>query len=208
MTGQASMRFRRDGVEFELSGSAEDVRKAWTALEALVVAAYAEPARSSANSGTKRLGEGSTGETPGRRPRRKSTRGSTATGEAKPESNLSKLLAARVDEFPEIGDNPTALYAGYAVLRWAKETLGIDGLTATDIQEFLQQNLRIKNSSNAYRVAFANQPRAVDASGDRPAVFRLMRPGEKALDAYLNKVATGATAAEAQAAGDEAEQKA
>lgn len=202
-----SLRFKKGGVELELTGTRDDVMGAWQKLEGAAVEAFAsessrpEPAPSTGSST-----QGS--KTPERKPRKKTTRTRASSGESKREDNLSKLLAAQVDEFPEVGDSPTALYAGYATLRWAKDSLGIDGLTAKEIQTFLQQKLRIKNSPNAYRLAFSGQPRAVDASDDYPAVFRLMRPGETALDVYLKKVAKGASAAEAQAAGDEAEREA
>jgi hypothetical protein len=205
-----SIKFKRNGVEFEMAGSADDVAKAWAALEPTVVASFEAAAsatptrRRSTSSGTGFPSEGGNG---GGRKRTTRKRAMATPAEGR-SGNLSTLLAAQVDDFPEIGETPTALYAAYATLMWASDKLEIDGLTADEIQQFLQQKLRIKNTSNAYRLAFKSQPRAVDASNTRPAVFKLMRPGERALEAYLESVQKGGTAADAEAAAQKAEEEA
>ena len=65
-------------------------------------------------------------------------------------------LAAPMDDFPNLGEEPGARYAGYAVLRWARDQHGIeDGLTANeDLKTFLSRRMLIGFTSDAYRFAF------------------------------------------------------
>jgi len=203
-----SIRFRRDGVEFEMTGTREDVAAAWDALQAPVVAAFTGTRQAAPKKELpgEENGEEDANKTPKRR-RKPGTRKASGGGAAGSE-NLTKLLGSQVHDFPEIGDDPGALYAGYATLQWARDKLGIDGLTAADVRTFLADKLRIKYTSNAYRQAFGTTPKAIDRTGNRPQVFKLMAPGARALKAYIDKVSKGGTVAEAQAAGDEAEREA
>jgi hypothetical protein len=211
----STIRFKRGDVEFELVGSASDVSRAWASLSGVIANAFAEstPPRERGS------GEGDTqGEQTTRKQtaRKKTTRKKTTAraaggtrGQAKDRSKtLQKLLDAKRDTFPDLGSSPTALYAGYATLSWARKELDIDGLTASEIQKFCQQKLRIRNTAAAYRNAFNSVPKAVDASNDYPAVFRLMRPGEEALSTYLEQVAKGVSESDAATAADKVEQEA
>jgi hypothetical protein len=212
--GLHTIRFKRDGVEFEMTGSQEDVEKAWAALEPSVVSAFTE-----AQTGGRRRQQQASEPDPGdqgngngkpkAKPKPKSRRsasGATKSGGER-EEILTKLLDADFDTFPELPNNAKAVYTGLATLRWARDELGIDGLAITEIHRFLSDKLRYGQTSEAYRLAFKSLPRATNATGT-PKIYRLMRPGDDALDAYLKTVAAGGSEKEAEQAGAEAEQKA
>jgi hypothetical protein len=203
-------RFKRDGVEFELTGSQTEVEKAWGALESSVVSAFTE-----AQGGGRRrqqhapdpdASEMGKGRTKTKTKSRRATSG-TAKPAGERDEILKKLLDADFDTFPELPNNATAVYTGFATLRWAKDELDIDGLTITEIHRFLSDKLRYGQTGEAYRYAFKQLPRATNATGS-PKVYRLMRPGGEALDAYLKTVAAGGSEKDAEKAGAEAEQKA
>src|SRR4051794_28648315 len=116
-----SIKFKRNGVEFEMSGSADDVAKAWAALHPTVVASF-EHAASRTPRRENTSESASTTDNGGDGARRRTTRKrGPSTGERATSSNLPMLLAAQVDDFPEIGETPTALYAAYATLKWARD---------------------------------------------------------------------------------------
>jgi hypothetical protein len=206
-----SIKLKRHGIEFELTGSAEVVGEAWAALQPTVVDSFpttASPSRRRRT--TSRKGASTTeSEVSGgdSAPRRRTAKRAAATSDGA-SKNIDALLAAHMEDFPEIGDEPPGLYAAYATLKWASDKLQIDGLTAVEIRQFLRNELGIKNTSNAYRMAFKDQPRAVDASSTYPTVYKLMHPGERALEAYLASVQQRATTAEAEAAAQRAEEEA
>ena len=213
------LRLKRGDVEFEIRGSSENVAAAWLGLREQVESAFAAPKGSQGGSGTTRR-EAPAGpppprardeaedETKKRRPRaRRQPAPSGGPGSGERTEIQTVLATAPKDDFPDIGDESTAFIAGCAVLWWMRERHGVEGLTAFEVHSFTSGRLRLPNGVAAYRKAFARKSRAVDAVG-RPAIFRLMMPGEKALEAYLAKRSEGATPAEAEKAGDEAEKAA
>ena len=205
-----SIRFKRAGVEFEMTAAPADVAKVWESLEQSVVAAFLDedsdeshlPGR--ANNGqapekeekskAKRKGGG----------RKRSTRKSAA--KAGEDEVLKTLLAAPLDNFPELGADPKALYAAYATLSWAEQELNLEGLTASEIQGFLSKKMRLKNTVAAYRNAMKARNKAVDFAGS-PERFRLMAPGKRSLESYLQVMSDGGTVSEAEQAGTKAEKR-
>jgi hypothetical protein len=183
-----TIRFRSGGMEFELISTAEEVAKAREALEPLLLAGL-DVGEVDELGGESPAGDGAT--TRKRTPKRpaKRKRRSTAsevTGDARGEIR-SRLLDAPLEGFPEIGQKPVSMYAAYAVLSWAHSKLGIDGLTAQEIQEFMREKWRLGRSYQAYSKPMNGRLRTgeVHASGDAPRVYRLMGPGETALKKWL-----------------------
>lgn len=206
MSEQAhSIRFKRDGVEFELTGSETDVQKAWSALESSIVGAFGRAAEQHPRA-PKPDSEKQTADTGDMQTKAKRRGGRRTTG-GKTDEVLDKLLNADFDTFPALPDDAQAVYTGLATLQWAKDTLGIDGLTIAQIHKFLSQKLRYSQSQNAYTNAFSRSPRSTNGTGT-PKIFRLMRAGDAALGAYLKAVAAGGSEKDAEKAGAEAEQKA
>lgn len=201
------IRFRRGEVEFELSGSSSQVNTVWSALAKSVTDALQSPSSQSASDAKK--GSPKYEGTPPAQKKTPARKRSTPPGAGKTDRNAiqTALADAKLDEFPELGTSPTALYVGSAVLRFARDALGQDGLTISEVRDFAANRLRVPNTSPAYRSAFKRERRALDKSGS-PAVYRLMKPGDAALDAYLATVAAGGGTAEAEAAASEAEQEA
>jgi hypothetical protein len=187
-----------------MTGSAADVAAAWDALRPAVIQAFSAPTttRTDAKRGASEDGppgaDRPTGvEVPQPKARRTRTaaRAPRATGRA---DVIQRLMDAPLENFPELGDEPAALLAGYATLKWAHDALELEDLQIGELHAFLNQRLRIPHTANAYRNAFANNPRAVHGVG-RPAAFRLMTPGEKTLRTYLQQVEAGASASDAEA---------
>jgi hypothetical protein len=202
----SNIRFKRGDVEFELSGSPSDVAKAWEALEGAVVAAFAEAAPIGKPSGRGDAGPSNRDRAPKKAAARRRISTGGRGGRA-PSDTQQRLLDAKLDSFPELGKDPSALYVGYAVLRWARDELQIGELTAADVYE-VAHKLGIPHVLNAYRNAFGRHPRAVHKTSKRPQTFELMNPGKDALDTYLRQVAAGGSASEAEAKAEEAEAKA
>jgi hypothetical protein len=196
---------KRGGNEFELTGSQEDVARAWITLEPSVVAAFQDNDPETEPQGSQTDGNGER-KAPKQAPKKRvqPQRQKTKKQDQQQDETLETLLAAPRDKFPELGKSPKALYAAYATLNWANEELGIDGLTASEIREFLLKKKRIKNTAAAYRNALKNRDRAVDFSGS-PERFRLMAPGERSNAAYVEAVASGSTVRDAEQAADQAE---
>jgi hypothetical protein len=194
---------RRDGV-VKVSGG----DKAWVERQvgSLVVAlagvaSDAPPPPPPADLAGAGEGEGTGRKQPPKRRRPASTKPAGSGGR----EDVGRLLRETpLEDFPEGAEDASAGVAAFAVLRWARDILGHDGLTASEIHSFLHNRLRQPNSVNAYRNAFKRDPRAVTGSGN-PVTWRLMAPGEAALDAYLKERAAGGTAPQAEAAAREAE---
>ena len=205
------IRFKRGDAEFELAGSAAQVNAVWSALETSVTDAF-KNATSQPSRKQKKNDEGSDSDTPPTRqkasPRKRSTQAGAGRNGGRTEIKAA-LAEVKLDDFPELGDSPPSLYVGCAVLRFARDVLGHDGLLASEIREFAADRLRESVTAQAYRQAFNSNKakRAVDRSGS-PTVFRLMKAGDAALDAYLAKIQAGGSAAEAEAAATEAEEQA
>ncbi len=211
------LRLRRGDVEFEIRGSAEMVAGAWAELSGQVSDAFTqqptssggtfqgasdEPTPQKGSSAAEAVVEAKP-KKPRPRPRRRSAPGNSSANDER--ARVAGIIAnAPFDEFPDLGDKPSALYIGYAVLQWMRDEHGVDGLTAKEIQSVADGRLRRPNTSNAYQGAFRNQSRAVSDTGS-PKVYRLMVPGERALEAFLRMVSDGATSDEASEAGDIAE---
>jgi hypothetical protein len=181
-----SIRFKDGEVEFEMTGTADDVTRVWLLLEGPVTRAFTSEQGSRSNNRA-------SGSAPTDDKTRKKTKRTTRTAAANSgpssttagrDENLDKLLSAPVEDFPEIGDDPAALYAGLATLSWARHSLEIDGLTISEVHKFLSQKWRLSHTAEAYRFAFKQQPRYFQSSG-RPAVFKLMSRGEKALAEHV-----------------------
>ncbi len=191
----STIRFRLEGVEFELTASPEAVEKAWQALEPAIVGAFtASPSTRQASSNLPR--GGST-----QRASRRRGGAAPATGGTVQGSNRSRLMEAEMDDVPELGDDPSALVVGLAILRWARDKLGIGELTVQDIHAFAHERLRVPHGANAYREAFRKHGRWVHKSTTaKPQTYKLMVPGERQLEQYLSKLAAGGTAAEAETA--------
>jgi hypothetical protein len=201
----STIRFKRDGVEFELTSSQEDVARAWASLEESIVGAFkAPPSRRGASGG----GEAASQEGARRTQRRKAS-GAGGGASASQDDVRTKITQAQLDDFPELGTDPSALVVGYAVLRWARDKLGIEELTAPHIYAVSHDRLRVPHTVSAYREAFRVRPRAVHKNtAVKPQSFKLMNPGDQALDTYLSSLAAGGTAAEAEAKAAEAEAEA
>jgi hypothetical protein len=194
-----TIRFKRGSDEFELTGSQEDIARAWTTLAPSVVATFQEDEKEAVPKADQRDVS-----TQASKKRTQPKRGKRKQPTQDADDMLEKLLGAPLDKFPELGKSPKALYAAFATLNWSNEELGIDGLTASEIREFLLKKKRIKNTAAAYRNALKNRDRAVDFSGS-PERFRLMAPGERANAAYVEALANGSTVREAERAADQAE---
>jgi hypothetical protein len=198
-----SIRFRRDDVEFEMTASASDIASAWARLEPVLMTVLGEATRETGRTGAR---ETQREAADSRRRRRAAT--SRARQEGDRADIANQLASAAIDEFPELGQSPQGLYVAYAALKWARDELGIDGLTPSEIQHFAAQRLRLRNTQGAYRNALNRAGRAVDVRGNRPQVFHLMAPGERALEAYVREVERGGSPDEAEAAGQAAESEA
>jgi hypothetical protein len=172
-------------VEFELTSTPAEVAKLRKALEPAVLAALAgdhESPRSLDDDLTVVAAvKTETVKRPARRPRvLHDLRGGEGEQRARVWQNL---LAAAPDGFPSIGARPDALYAAYMLLRWARETLDIEGLTAHEIQAFLTMKLHLPYASEAYAAAIASRAHngEVEVIGDQPKVYRLTESGERLL---------------------------
>src|SRR5690242_16933695 len=114
-----SIRFKTADAEFELRSTAEEVAKARAFLEDAVLAALSGSGTSDVIPETDGTGQAAAQgdavkRTAKRRPtRRRSTTRQTDGGERA--EIRETLLAAPVEDFPDIGAKPNALYAGYAV---------------------------------------------------------------------------------------------
>lgn len=180
-----SLRFKRGGVEFEIVGSAADVGKAWDSLGEIVAEAFKNLAASTPEPEEGSGGDGGqTNKTTSKKTTRKATpRKSTASGGAGATARADvrkKLLGNELENFPDLGDAPTARYMGYALLNWAREQLEIEGLTAQEIRDFYLEKFNMPNTDAAYREGFRGRGREVMKSGN-PAVFRLTRDGQREL---------------------------
>lgn len=211
------LRVKRGDVELEIRSSAETVAGAWADLSRQVSESFAlrrtsyggalqgasdESVPENDSFATEPMVEAKS-KKPRQRSRRRPAQGNSAASDER--ANVADITAnAPIDSFPDLGEKPSALYIGYALLRWMRDKHSVDGLTAGEIQSFATSRLRRTNTRDAYRIAFRRQPRAVDATGT-PLVYRLMAPGERALETYLSKVAEGATSDEASEAGNMAE---
>ncbi len=199
-------------IEFDRSSGVIRVNggdKAWVAEQvALLIPALGEAAPDTAAPPTPphdAAGDGAGAKAERRRPPKERKAASPKPAGAVGRDDIrAKLGVAPLDDFPEGAEGASAGIAGYATLRWARDTLGEDGLTVPEIYSFLYGRLRQPNSSPAYLIAFKRDPRAVSGSGN-PTVWRLMKPGDAALDAYLAKREAGGTAPEAKAAARVAE---
>ncbi len=60
---------------------------------------------------------------------------------------------------------------GFAVLSWANAELGIDGLSAQDVQALMSKR-RVKRSYQAYSGAFNNRiaKGEIDTTGNKPTI--------------------------------------
>jgi hypothetical protein len=189
-----TIRFKRGGVEFELIGSEERVIEAWTKLEDAVVAAFAEDAEeSSSGDPSAENGNGKDRQATKTKRRTKSFKGHQGDDALRADV-AEKLSNTSIDGFAKLGSKPSARFAGYAALDWARKKADIDGLTAPEIQEFLSSRLRIKNTYQAYAAALGGQAKSgeIDKLGTRPRIFRLMNPGEEALAAHVKGLAAKA----------------
>jgi hypothetical protein len=189
-----TVRFKRGSVEFELTSTAAEIAEVRRILEPAFFAALNRPARDEKSPALDvALGSfaATAGETAPRRPRSPrrfeshETLGRTGVWE--------KLLVAPLDDFPALGERPAALYAAYALLRWARETLSLDGLTAHEIQAFLTMKLHLPYASEAYAASMISREPVgeVEILGDHPKVYRLTKRGERVLDADVVSSAAG-----------------
>src|SRR4051812_21297704 len=120
-----TIRFKRSGTEFEMTGSRDDVRRAWTTLEAAVVAAFAHTtANGHGNGDDPAEHTGETKTTAKRRSRRQNQRASSTDERA---DVAGKLVNTSLNGFPKLGSKPSARFAAYAALGWARSKAGIDG---------------------------------------------------------------------------------
>lgn len=196
-TPHSIFRFKRGSTEFEFVGSEADVAKAWDLLGPVVASAL----KGASNETTETNGSSDKANVANRKPTRRVARRTPSAGSGAREEIRTKLLETPLEGFPHLGDNPTARYAGYALLDWAKGVLEIDGLTVAEIATFYQDRFGIPNTPAAYREGFRGRAREVMKSGT-PAQFRLAKDGKIALDKYVERVAAGATSDEASAAAE------
>jgi hypothetical protein len=188
-----TIRFKDGDIEFEMTSSPEEVARVWSLLEATVSQAFASDRPARPQTPASMGGSTSNGKKP-RKQRRKATApssasASSASGGAR-DTSLDALLAASVEDFPEIGKDPSALIAGLATLSWARNSLQIDGLTISEIHKFLSQKWRLSFTAEAYRFAFKQYPRMFQSSG-RPTVYKLMSRGETALNEHIQEASKG-----------------
>jgi hypothetical protein len=185
-----TIRFKREGVEFELTGSREEVTRAWESLKPAVVTAFEQAtSNGSTRPSTTENGDVESGEGKAKKRRRKTggqqRRAATSSERADVEK---KLTETPLDGFAQIGSDPSARIAGYAALDWARTKADTDGLTAQEIQRFLSSRLRIKNTYQAYAAALGGRVKSgeIDKVGN---LFKLMGKGEDALAEHVKKVA-------------------
>jgi hypothetical protein len=184
-----TIRFKRGGIEFELTGSQDEVSRAWGSLESAVVTAFTQAASSGDTEPTEN-GSGESGDTPKKKRRKAATsRRNAATNNERAEVE-AKLKETSLDGFVQLGSNPSSRIAGYAALSWAREKADVDGLTAQEIQRLLSSRLRIKATYQAYAAALGGRVKdgEVDKVGN---LFRLMGKGDTALAEHVKKVAEG-----------------
>lgn len=188
-----TIRFRREGVEFELTGSQEEVARAWVSLESAVVSAFLQAApNGDAPGSTAEAGAGESGEGTTRKRRRRPGGQQRASGTSNNgRAEVEKLLTeTSLDGFAQLGSSPTARMAGYAALEWAHNKAGVDGLTSQEIQKFLLSRLRIRNTYQAYAHALGGRVK----SGEIDKVsnlYKLMGKGKDALAEHVQKIAEG-----------------
>jgi len=180
-----TVRFKRGNVEFELTSTPAEVAKLRKVLEPAVLAALAgdhdSPRSLDEDLTVVAAVKTETAKRPARRPR---VLHDVQGGEGEQRATVwQNLLAAAPDGFPSIGARPDALYAAYMLLRWARETLDIEGLTAHEIQAFLTMKLHLPYASEAYAAAIASRAHngEVEVIGDQPKVYRLTESGERLL---------------------------
>jgi len=208
-TKAQAIRLKIGDAELELVGSREDVQRAWETLQPSVLGLFAgrsDPLPPADGDGVAPdLDEPKPKKpTPSKRPNRRVGRPpGNSNGR---EAFLEKLLTADFDSFPELPNDAQAVYTGLATLRWARDQLDIDGLSISEIHKFLSEKLRYSQTAQAYRYAFNQLPRATNAAGN-PKVYRLMRAGDHALDAYFETIAAGGSQKEAETAGADAERQ-
>jgi hypothetical protein len=184
-----TIRFKRGGIEFELTGSQEQVSRAWGSLEASVVTASTQAVSNGDAEGAEN-GNGESGEAPKKKRRKAATsRRNAATNDERAEVE-AKLKETSLDGFAHLGSNPSSRIAGYAALSWARAKADVDGLTAQEIQRFLSSRLRVKATYQAYAAALGGRVKdgEVDKVGN---LFRLMGKGDTALAEHVKKVAEG-----------------
>jgi hypothetical protein len=184
-----TIRFKREGVEFELTGSQEEVARAWTSLEPAVVAAFEKAPPSGDSRQATENGDSGEATTKKRRRRTSGQRRSGTTINERADVK-QKLAETPLDGFAEIGNKPTSRMAGYAALAWAHKKAGIDGLTSQEIQRFLSSRLRIKNTYQAYAAALGARVKSgeIDKVGN---LYKLMGKGENALAEHVKTGAEG-----------------
>jgi hypothetical protein len=191
-----TVRFKRGSVEFELTSTAAEIAEVRRVLEPAFFAALSRPARDEKAAALDHaLGSiAATAAEGAREPRRPRSPRRLETRETLGRAGVwEKLLGAELDEFPVLGDRPDALYAAYALLRWARDTLNLDGLTAHEIQAFLTMKLHLPYASEAYAASMiAREPVGeVEIIGDHPKVYRLTKRGERFLRADVVASAAG-----------------
>jgi len=173
-------------VEFELTSTPAEVAKLQKAHEPAVFAALAGDRESprSLDDDLTVVAALKTGAAKRPAARRQRVIRELKGGEGEERARVwQNLLAAAPDGFPSIGARPDALYAAYMLLRWARETLDIEGLTAHEIQAFLTMKLHLPYASEAYAAAIASRAHngEVEVLGDQPKVYRLTESGERLL---------------------------
>jgi hypothetical protein len=185
-----TIRFKRGEDEFELTSTAEEVAKVRAMLEPYVETTFAEAGGPVEEEGEEKpaAADKARAARGGRRGRRRGGRRQQAESGSGDERAAvrERLLNTPLEGFPKMGSKPTARLAGYATLAWAREKLGIDGLTAPEIQAFIESKWRLKRSQQAFGQALSEHVRSgeIDVQGS-PKVYRLMAPGDEALAQML-----------------------
>ena len=136
-----TLRFKHGSAEFELTSTADEVAGARAALSEAILAAFtnAEPEGDEGGNGSSTAPKRKTS---GRRQTKPKGPASEGSGNTKGPWTRSSLRLS--DGFPDIGKQPEARWAAYAVLSWAHKVLEIDGLSAQDIQKFMAARWRMK----------------------------------------------------------------
>jgi hypothetical protein len=187
-TDMHTIRLKVGEAEFELIGTMEQVSTAWKALQSAVVGAMKPSAPTKPMRA--RNAAGTTEAAAPRRERRPARRTPAPKGGRSERPDvMEKLVKADFATFPDLPSDAKSLYVGLATLRWARDQHGIDGLALTELQKFLAEKASRTQPVEAYRSAFKQLRAGEVHSTGSPKVYRLMAPGEKLLDAYLQTVA-------------------
>ncbi|MEL7024141.1 MAG: hypothetical protein AAGL69_10375 [Pseudomonadota bacterium] len=112
-----------------------------------------------------------------------SARAHAATESTDVDQEMRSLDDLNRTEYPEINHSSSGIKNSLRLIRAARDDLGIDGLTATEIARVLTEKFRIRITKQAVSSMLNDAGQYVDRKkeGNR-VVFRIMAPGEEYID--------------------------